>query len=160
MTTSQLYITNESQEASPFPAGDSKAPINKHARKHNQDRNNINDHTRNEYEHCHLFNLGFLTLNTLISYSIWFDIPRRGMLEVPKQSELPQPIPRNSLESDHGRTSRIYFDNAVDNMTLTLYYVTLTSQKPCLHNYKCDCNKSNGSNEVYVLNINFFYSAE
>ena len=40
------------------------------------------------------------------------------------QSELPRPIPRNSVESDHGCTSSIYFDNAGDN-------VTLTSQKPC-----------------------------
>ena len=27
--------------------------------------------------------------------------------------------------------SRIYFDNVGDNMMLTLYNVTLTSQKPC-----------------------------
>ena len=47
------------------------------------------------------------------------------------QSELPRPIPRNSVESDHGCTSRIYFDNDGDNVTLTLYNVTLTSQKPC-----------------------------
>ena len=47
------------------------------------------------------------------------------------QSELPRPIPRNSLESDHGCTSSIYFDNAVDNVTLMLYNVALTSQKPC-----------------------------
>ena len=37
------------------------------------------------------------------------------------QSELPRPIPRNSVESDQGCTSRIYFDNAGDNMTLTSY---------------------------------------
>ena len=47
------------------------------------------------------------------------------------QSELPRPIPRNSVESDHGCTSRIYFDNGGDNATLTLYYVTLASHKPC-----------------------------
>ena len=47
------------------------------------------------------------------------------------QSELPQSIPRNSVGSDHGCTSRIYFDNANDNVMLTLYNVTLTSQKPC-----------------------------
>ena len=45
--------------------------------------------------------------------------------------ELPRPIPRNSVELDHGCTSRIYFDNAGENVTLTLYNVTLTSQKPC-----------------------------
>ena len=34
----------------------------------------------------------------------------------------------NSAKSDHGCTSRIYFDNAGDNVALTLYNVTLTSQ--------------------------------
>ena len=40
-----LHITKESQEVSPIPAGDQKAPINIRARKHNkkQGRNNIND---------------------------------------------------------------------------------------------------------------------
>ena len=45
------------------------------------------------------------------------------------QSELPRPIPRNFVESDHGCTSRIYFDNAGDNVTPTLYNVTFRSQK-------------------------------
>ena len=47
------------------------------------------------------------------------------------QSELPRPISRISVESDHGCTSRIYedFDNAGDNVTLTLYNLTLMSQK-------------------------------
>ena len=40
------------------------------------------------------------------------------------QSELPRSIPKNSVESDHGCTSRIYFDTAGD-------YVTLMSQKTC-----------------------------
>ena len=48
-----------------------------------------------------------------------------------KQSELPRSIPRNSMESDQVCTLRIYFDNAGDKVTLTLYNVTLTSQKPC-----------------------------
>ena len=48
VTTSQLDITNQSQEVSPFPAGDHTASINRRARKHNkQDRNNINDPQRN-----------------------------------------------------------------------------------------------------------------
>ena len=40
VTTSQLVISNESKEVSPFQAGDHKAAINRHARKHNtkQDR--------------------------------------------------------------------------------------------------------------------------
>ena len=49
---------------------------------------------------------------------------------IASQSELPRPISRNSEESDHGCTSRIYFDNAVGNVTLTLYNVTLALQKP------------------------------
>ena len=40
VTTSQLDITNESQEVSAFPAGDHKASINRPAQ---QDGNNIND---------------------------------------------------------------------------------------------------------------------
>ena len=59
------------------------------------------------------------------------------------QSELPGPIALKSLESDHGCTSRIYFDNAGDNMMLTLYNVTLTSRKPCYNN-KRDCSIANG----------------
>ena len=47
-------------------------------------------------------------------------------------ADLPRSIPRNSVESDHGCTSRIYFVSAGDNVTLTLYNVTLASQKPCL----------------------------
>ena len=37
----------------------------------------------------------------------------------------------NSVESDHGCTSRIFFDNRGDNMTLTLYNMTVMSKKPC-----------------------------
>ena len=36
--SSQLDITNESKEASPFPAGDHKASINRRARKHNKNK--------------------------------------------------------------------------------------------------------------------------
>ena len=67
-------------------------------------------------------------------------------------SELPRPIPRNSMESDHGCTSRIFFDNAGDN-------VTLTSQKPCLHNNKCDAATQTALNEDYVsFSIKYRYS--
>ena len=38
VTTSQLGITNERQEVSPFPAGDHKASTNRRARKHNKKR--------------------------------------------------------------------------------------------------------------------------
>ena len=47
----------------------------------------------------------------------------------------------NSVESDLGCTSRIYFDN-----------VTLTYQKPCQHDNKCDCSKTNG----YKCSLCFF----
>ena len=45
VTNSQLDITSESQEVSPFPAGDHKALIKRRPGKYNknQDRNNIND---------------------------------------------------------------------------------------------------------------------
>ena len=36
VTTSQLDIINESQEVSPFPAGNHKVSINRRARKHNK----------------------------------------------------------------------------------------------------------------------------
>ena len=36
VTTSQLDITNESQEVSPFPAGDHKAHINRRAQRHSK----------------------------------------------------------------------------------------------------------------------------
>ena len=38
VATSQLDITNESQEVSPFPAGDHKASINRRARKHSKNK--------------------------------------------------------------------------------------------------------------------------
>ena len=70
------------------------------------------------------------------------------------QSELPRQIPQKNVESDHGCTSRNYFDTAGDNLTLALYNVMLTSQKPCLHNNKCDCSKTKGLNEA----IKYCYS--
>ena len=36
VTTLKLHVTNESQEVSPLPAGDHKALMNRHARKHNK----------------------------------------------------------------------------------------------------------------------------
>ena len=41
--------------------------------------------------------------------------------------------------------------NAGGNVTLTLYNVSLTSQKPFKHNNKCDCSIKTGFNGVYVL---------
>ena len=69
------------------------------------------------------------------------------------QSELPRPNPQNSVESDHDVHRGSTF-----NVMLTLYNVTLTSQKPCLQNNKCDRSKTNGLNEVYVFSIKYRYS--
>ena len=41
VATSQLDITHESQDVSPFPAGDHKAPVNRRARKHNKTKTNL-----------------------------------------------------------------------------------------------------------------------
>ena len=41
VTTSQLDITNESQEVRPFPAGDYKTSINRRKRKHNKNKTEI-----------------------------------------------------------------------------------------------------------------------
>ena len=41
VTTSQLDITNESQEVSPFPVGDHKESKNRRARKHNKNKTEI-----------------------------------------------------------------------------------------------------------------------
>ena len=41
VATSQLDITNESQEVSSFPAGDHKALINRRTQKHNKNKREI-----------------------------------------------------------------------------------------------------------------------
>ena len=41
VTTSQLDITNESQEVSPFPGGDRNASLNTRAQKHNKNKTGI-----------------------------------------------------------------------------------------------------------------------
>ena len=43
VTNSQLYTTNESQEISPFPAGDHKAQMNRRAQRHNKQKKNMKD---------------------------------------------------------------------------------------------------------------------
>ena len=56
VTASQLDITNESQEVSPFPAGGDKASINRRARKHNKNKTEItqklNIHIRGSKTFC------------------------------------------------------------------------------------------------------------
>ena len=51
VTTSQLDITNECQEVSPFPAGDHKTSINRRARKHTKTKNNINNINDSQKKH-------------------------------------------------------------------------------------------------------------
>ena len=41
VTNSQLDITNDSQEVTPFQAGDHKAPINRRAQKHNKHKTEV-----------------------------------------------------------------------------------------------------------------------
>ena len=48
VTTSQLDITNESQEVNPFPAGDHNASINRGARKHDKNKTEINKRSTKE----------------------------------------------------------------------------------------------------------------
>ena len=47
------------------------------------------------------------------------------------QLELPRPIPPKSVESDHRCTLSMCSDNAGNYVTLTLFNVSLTLQKPC-----------------------------
>ena len=84
------------------------------------------------------------------------------------QSEMHWPIPWNSVESDLGCTSRIYFDN----VRLSLHNVTLTSPKSCQHANTIAsviAAKQTVIIEVYVFSvkycyiekyINFIYSAD
>ena len=46
----QLDITNESQEVSPFPAGDHKAHINRRAQRHSKHKTEKNKHKRSTKE--------------------------------------------------------------------------------------------------------------
>ena len=66
----------------------------------------------------------------------------------------------NSVESELGCTSRVYFDNVM----LPSHTVTLTSQKLCQYSDKFDCSETNGYsitqdaiNEVYVFSIKYHY---
>ena len=64
----------------------------------------------------------------------------------------------NSVESDHGCTSRIYFNKAGDYMTLTLYNVTLTSQNHVNTIASVIEAKQTAINEVYVFSTKYRYS--
>ena len=55
----------------------------------------------------------------------------------------------NSVESDLGCTSRVYFDN----VTMTLHNVTRASHNPCQYINKFDCSETNGYNiPQYAIN--------
>ena len=88
---------------------------------------------------------GICCQNNVVSTSI------RRCFKVVCQSELPRPMPRRSIESYLGCTSRIYFENRDENVRLTLHNATLISKKTCQYNNKCDCRKTNAYNEVYVF---------
>ena len=72
--------------------------------------------------------------------------------------ELPRLIPRNSVKLDHGCTSRIYLDTTGDNVTLTLYNVTLTSKKASYTITSSIPAKQTVINEVYVFSIKYRFS--
>ena len=66
----------------------------------------------------------------------------------------------NSVESDLGCASRVYFHN----VALTSHNVTLASQKPYQYSNKCDCSEIKGNNipqeainEVYVFSMKYRY---
>ena len=65
VTTSQVEITNENQDVSPYPAGDNKVSIKIRARKHKKDRNNINDPQKKH-------RLGTVSTNILLAGLCWF----------------------------------------------------------------------------------------
>ena len=72
-------------------------------------------------ENIYNFTLNNLYANLKNDLTYLLQVPESNGLAyslVRTQSELPRAIPRNSLESDHGCTSRIYFDNAGVNVTL------------------------------------------
>ena len=67
----------------------------------------------------------------------------------------------NSIESDLGCTSSVYFRN----VTLKSLNVMLISRKPCQYNNKFDCSETNGYNipedaiyEVYGFSIKYRFS--
>ena len=72
------------------------------------------------------------------------------------QLELPRPIQRSSVELHHRCTSRIFFDNAGDNVTLTLNNVTLTPQNQASTITSVIAAKQTVINEVYVVVFFFF----
>ena len=57
VTNSQLDTTNESQEVSPFPAGDHKAHINRHTQRHSKHKTekNIKDRQKSFYSSRFVF---------------------------------------------------------------------------------------------------------
>ena len=60
----------------------------------------------------------------------------------------------NSVKSDLGCISRIYFDNRM----MTLHNGTLMSQKTCQHYNKCDCSRTKHYNRSYVFSIKYHFS--
>ena len=74
VTTSQLGITNESQEVNPFPAGDHKASINRRAQ--TQDRNNKSDPQKKH-------RLGMVSNNIFLEGLNWFHgVPTSSLVQM------------------------------------------------------------------------------
>ena len=78
------------------------------------------------FQYAHFESINFWRVCLISAHSLFCDYS----LVVPIETAF-----ANSVESDLGCTSRVYFDN-----------VTLTSQKPCQYNNKFDCSETNGYN--------------
>ena len=70
------------------------------------------------------------------------------------QSEQPRPIPRNSVKSDIGCTSMIYFYDAGNDESLTLHNGTLVSQTSVI------AAEQTVINNVYVVVFSIKYSSD
>ena len=76
VTTSQLDITNKSQEVSPFPTGDHKAPTNSCAWKHTkQIRNNINDPQKKHRLKTILYNIHHFCAEMGCTFICYYENP-------------------------------------------------------------------------------------
>ena len=79
---------------------------------------------KDNYQNCNVsyyINAKYVDIiRSIFRLEAYRNIVLDGVQELQRQSELPRPIPRNFVESDHGCTSRIYFNNAGDNVALTL----------------------------------------
>ena len=93
VANSKSDTTNESQEVSPFPAGDHKAHINRRAQRHNKHKTEQIKLYRSNYLHAELF---FMNLcRPWIVFNITFFFPKYSFMRniTKKQGSRSGPIP-------------------------------------------------------------------